>query len=159
METEIRVLPEYATAGLCNALALLLKPERSDTIHQKADYGWSVPLPFESGAGYTIRELLQPYTLETLRVCHMAVGQFHVPHRDRERWDGTAWVPNHTPNRWNAALIYLNEDIEGGQLVFDDFGLIVTPKIGLAVVFPATVTHHVTPVTSGVRLSLAAWGA
>ncbi len=50
-------------------------------------------------------------------------------------------------------VIFLNENFEGGNLVFDD--MIVTPKVGTMVFFEGNERHYPTPVTSGERWVIA----
>jgi hypothetical protein len=92
-----------------------------------------------------------PCTLEALRLSIMPPGHFHPPHPDSERLIGGAWLPNHTPQRKNAELLYLNGDFDDGELCFPDLGVTIKPRAGLAVVFPSTATHSVNTVTAGMR--------
>lgn len=50
--------------------------------------------------------------------------------------------------------IYLNEDFEGGELIYPDLGLSVTPKAGSMVIHDASLKHQVFPVLSGNRYSI-----
>jgi len=50
--------------------------------------------------------------------------------------------------------IYLNEDFEGGELIYPDLGLSVTPKAGSMVVHDASLKHQVFPVVKGSRYSI-----
>jgi predicted 2-oxoglutarate/Fe(II)-dependent dioxygenase YbiX len=56
-------------------------------------------------------------------------------------------------NRFVVAMLFLNDDYEGGNLYFNDHGIVVTPKKKRLAFFPTnfTVPHGVTPVTSGIR--------
>ena len=48
-----------------------------------------------------------------------------------------------------TALIYLNDDHEGGELVFDDLGYELSPEAGSIVFFPCDTTHRVKTVREG----------
>jgi predicted 2-oxoglutarate/Fe(II)-dependent dioxygenase YbiX len=50
--------------------------------------------------------------------------------------------------------IYLNDDFDGGELIYPDLGLSVTPKAGSMAIHNADLKHQVFPVTSGARYSI-----
>lgn len=52
-----------------------------------------------------------------------------------------------------TVLVYLNEEFEGGELVFPDYDLTIKPKAGDLLMFPSghQYRHWVTPVISGTR--------
>jgi hypothetical protein len=50
--------------------------------------------------------------------------------------------------------IYLNDDFEGGELIYPDLGLSVTPKRGSMVIHNASLKHQVFPVVLGARYSI-----
>ena len=97
---------------------------------------------------------------ETVFLACLAPGGRHPRHADncREEPDGS-WVPNHTPQRDVSALYYLNDDFEGGEIVFEQHGLIVKPRAGLLVIFPSDRhhVHEVFPVVGGKRYSVQTW--
>jgi predicted 2-oxoglutarate/Fe(II)-dependent dioxygenase YbiX/peroxiredoxin len=71
-------------------------------------------------------------------------GGFFRPHRDNTT-PGTA-------HRRFAVSINLNDDFEGGDLRFPEFGSrTYRPPLGGAVVFSCSLLHEATPVTRGVR--------
>lgn len=87
-------------------------------------------------------------------------GQGHAKHADREKLLEGKWVPNHTPHRCAASIIYLNDVAQGGELYFENPGIQqVKPKTGLYVGFPASreFVHGVHAVQSNARYSLAIW--
>jgi hypothetical protein len=55
-----------------------------------------------------------------------------------------------------TAIFYINDDYEGGELVFPEQGLVLRPKPGQVVVTPATeeFPHYVEPVTKGIRYAV-----
>jgi Rps23 Pro-64 3,4-dihydroxylase Tpa1-like proline 4-hydroxylase len=58
-----------------------------------------------------------------------------------------------------AALIYLNDDYEGGELKFETHDLSIKPKKGDLVFFPGNMhyAHEVTEVLSGTRYTVPIW--
>lgn len=50
--------------------------------------------------------------------------------------------------------IYLNDDFTGGELIYPDLGLSVTPKAGSMVIHDASLKHQVFPVVAGERYSI-----
>lgn len=97
--------------------------------------------------------------VESLFVACLSSGESHIAHADNERREHGRWVPNHTPNRDYTGLAYLNDDFTGGELVFPELGLVITPKPGLLVGFPSNhkFVHAVPKVVSGKRYSLPVW--
>jgi len=97
---------------------------------------------------------------ETVILARLRDGQGHVWHADNVRHGADGWLPNHTPHRDFAGLLYLNDVAGGGRLQFrrgdaDD----VVPVTGLYVTFPcgADYAHRVEAVVEGDRFTLAMW--
>ena len=86
-------------------------------------------------------------------------GDSHIPHADNSRREHGRWLPNHTPQRDYTALVYLNDNFTGGELVFPDRDVVIIPKSGLFVGFPSNhkFVHAVPNVLSGKRYSLPVW--
>ena len=74
-------------------------------------------------------------------------GSFMLPHGD----GGVGIVPSFT------ALLWFNEDFEGGELEFPDLGLIVKPETGSVLVFPSMSEHGVKTLISGERFVTSAY--
>ncbi|PYN82814.1 MAG: hypothetical protein DMD96_04695 [Candidatus Rokuibacteriota bacterium] len=93
----------------------------------------------------------------------MSPGDSHPLHSDNERQDPAGkWIPNHTPWREFAAVVYLNTcgaDYTGGELRFPPLAVEVSPRAGLLVGFPChrAYQHEVIPVVQGLRYSLSLW--
>ncbi len=65
-------------------------------------------------------------------------------------------------NAWTghlAAIIYLNDNYEGGEISFPDRGIDIKPKSGMLITFPGNknYVHEVKEVISGTRLTLSIW--
>jgi predicted 2-oxoglutarate/Fe(II)-dependent dioxygenase YbiX len=79
------------------------------------------------------------------------------PHADAENLDGK---PHPFPYRNFAAILYLNNDYEGGRISFPNFGNFCPEiKPGMLVAFPGTLQylHGVSRVTSGMRYTIASF--
>lgn len=50
-----------------------------------------------------------------------------------------------------SALLYLNDDYDGGELIFPKLGLAHRSKIGEMILFPSEYLHAVSPVVVGIR--------
>jgi hypothetical protein len=97
--------------------------------------------------------------VESFFVACVFTGDSHIAHADNERLQNGAWVPNHTPQRDYTGIAYLNDNFAGGDLVFPELNIILTPKPGLLVGFPSNhdFVHAVSKVLSGKRYSLPIW--
>jgi predicted 2-oxoglutarate/Fe(II)-dependent dioxygenase YbiX len=74
-------------------------------------------------------------------------GHFFGAHRDNG-------APS-TADRAFAVSLLLNDDFEGGELIFPEYsGVKVSPPKGAAAVFSCSLLHRVVPVTRGRRFSL-----
>jgi hypothetical protein len=58
-----------------------------------------------------------------------------------------------------SSLCYLNDDYEGGELEFVNFGIKIKPESGMMILFPSNYAYkHVAhPVTSGTKYALVTW--
>ena len=97
--------------------------------------------------------------VESLFLVCLLSGESHIAHADNERREHGRWVPNHTPQRDYTGLVYLNDNVTGGELVFPDRDVVIIPKPGLLVGFPSNhdFVHAVPKVLSGKRYSLPIW--
>lgn len=98
--------------------------------------------------------------VESLLLTSMEAGDSLPAHADNAVRDAVGrWVPGEYRQRCLTALIYLSEQFDGGELVFDQWGLTITPRQGLLVVFPSDQhhVHQVKPVRSGRRHVLSMW--
>ena len=66
--------------------------------------------------------------------------------------------PNYVPHRTYSAVVYLNDDYEGGQTYFAD-GPEIEVEVGKMIAFPADIkyAHGVKKILSGQRYTLALW--
>ena len=58
-----------------------------------------------------------------------------------------------------SALMYLNDDYEGGELEFVNFGIKIKPRAGMMILFPSNYAYsHIShPVISGTKYALVTW--
>ena len=103
---------------------------------------------------------VEPLYPETVILAAMGPGGRHDRHADNCRQNEQGeWVANHTPQRDVSAIYYLNEEFDGGEIVFERQQLTVNPRRGLLLAFPSDAdhVHEVLPVRSGVRYTMAIW--
>jgi len=58
-----------------------------------------------------------------------------------------------------SPILYLNDDYEGGEIEFVNFGVKIKPKAGSLYIFPATFpyAHIAHPVTEGTKYAIVTW--
>jgi predicted 2-oxoglutarate/Fe(II)-dependent dioxygenase YbiX len=58
-----------------------------------------------------------------------------------------------------SPILYLNDDYEGGEIEFVNFGIKIKPKAGSLLIFPSSYAYrHVAhPVTSGTKYAIVTW--
>lgn len=58
-----------------------------------------------------------------------------------------------------SAIVYLNNDYEGGELEFKNFDIKIKPEPGMLIIFPANYayTHIAHPVISGTKYAIVTW--
>ena len=73
-------------------------------------------------------------------------------------------LPRHVDNHYGAeeinfsAVIYLNDDFTGGELLLEDFGYLHKPKALSIIIFHPTYWHEIKPILSGKRYAMPIWG-
>ena len=112
---------------------------------------------------HSIRDRLQPTDPlypETVILTALGVGGYHSRHADNCRQNEQGeWIANHTPQRDVTAIYYLNDEFEGGEIVFELQQLMIKPRRGLLLAFPSDADHQheVLPLRSGVRYTMPIW--
>jgi len=99
-------------------------------------------------------KLKQPLYADSFAMTRWRLGEDQKPHADSENLDGS---PHPYPWRQYGAIMYLNTDYEGGQLIFPQHGVAPVISAGMLAFFPGD-RHHVhgvTPIERGVRYTLA----
>lgn len=102
--------------------------------------------------------LAVPIYAECASVIRWPEGYGQEPHADSEQNDPEDGEHQY-PHRFYAAVCYLNDDYEGGDLYFPQHGLELKPAPGVMIHFPGTreYLHGVHPVTNGVRYAITAF--
>lgn len=106
---------------------------------------------------------------------HADNGQFHCPIHGKDQsllrkicngdCAGSQFVPNHTYWREYTALIYLNDDFEGGEIVFEDgpcnkiYHKVIPIKANMLILAPngQNFYHEVHPIKKQTRYSIHLW--
>lgn len=88
-------------------------------------------------------------------------GGLYVKHADSENFDTDFGAWNKTIDRDLSLLVYLNDDFEGGELLFEKFNFHIRPEPGMAVIFPSDhrYIHEAQRVNSGVRYAIVSWAS
>ncbi len=97
------------------------------------------------------------YHRSTLKACSIVYypeNSYNPLHADNSdvRGDTVTKIKDWT----HTVIVFLNEEFDGGELIYPDQGLILKPKSGLAVMTPAdhNYMHLVNTITSGERYTL-----
>lgn len=174
----LTVIPNCIPKKLIEFLLLLQTNETSPALtgysdNQKTNLDYRVtswiPLPSElvSNTHKAISQLyntqlIQKYkqsikNIEPTQFLYYNVGGKYDLHNDSE--DFVNGNLTRVCERDVSILIYLNEDYEGGELEFPDWGVTMKPKAGTLIAFPSYInfSHRVLPVTRGKRFSLVTW--
>jgi hypothetical protein len=98
-------------------------------------------------ARFDIKESI--YFTEGINLLRYQFGQKYDAHYD----GGSA------TKRAVSPILYINDNYEGGELEFVNFGLKIKPKAGSLYLFPATYAyrHIAHPVTSGTKYAIVTW--
>ncbi|WOJ96953.1 2OG-Fe(II) oxygenase [Congregibacter brevis] len=100
-------------------------------------------------------------SLESPHVLRYTVGSYYRPHADSDdlNLDTQRWEKK--LDRDLSLLFYLDDDYEGGEIVFPNFNFRIRPQAGTLLMFPSDCRylHGVLPVTQGVRHTIVSWCA
>ena len=101
-------------------------------------------------------DVQQPLFSDTIQLVKWEGGQPMRPHADNAHLDGS---PHRTAHRAFAAIVYLNDDYDGGVIHFPRQNVEIKPRRGLLVAFSGGLSHMhgVTEVTRGVRYTMPSW--
>jgi predicted 2-oxoglutarate/Fe(II)-dependent dioxygenase YbiX len=99
---------------------------------------------------------------EPSQILHYGVGGHYIPHVDADtlyKDDLGLDIWEKTLDRDLSVVYFLNDNFSGGELVFPELDLVITPEAGTLVCFPSDhhYVHGVKPVTSGHRFTLVTW--
>jgi prolyl 4-hydroxylase len=173
---EVRLFPKLFTPEECAYVSTLATPEfKRSTVTPKlgapeyvdaarnsegSTLGWFVADPAVHALNQRIAAAsgTRVEQGEHLHILRYGVGQEFKPHFD--------WSEGIDNQRIKTALVYLNEDFEGGETFFPNVDLKVSGRTGDAIVFrnasdegepDQDALHAGLPVTSGVKLIASRW--
>ncbi|MEH6583873.1 MAG: 2OG-Fe(II) oxygenase [Halioglobus sp.] len=100
-------------------------------------------------------------SLESPQILRYTEGSHYRPHADSDVLDQHTQKWKKSQDRDYSLLIYLDQDFEGGELVFPNFDFTLRPQAGMLVAFPSDFRylHGAKPVLSGVRHAIVSWCA
>lgn len=87
--------------------------------------------------------------LAEIQIVRYRAGGKYVDHRDSPDLGATP--------RTLSLVAYLNEDFTGGETVFADPAVTVSPVAGTVVAFAPVLLHRAAPVTAGTKYVVTAW--
>ena len=95
---------------------------------------------------------------QTDLMCYSSGGYFQA-HADSEFFDAAQGKWRRVADRDFSLLLYLNDDFEGGDVIFNRFNFRYRPCAGDLLVFPShrVYTHEVEKITSGRRYVIVSW--
>jgi len=178
--TELKFLADYVQrARMSDSLVSNFETEAQEgdvewVVNKKIRDTQEVDLPDEIRArlraidDVIIQAYIDPfYKVEVLdrepsQILHYGAGGHYIPHVDAEtlyKDDGGLSLWEKTLDRDLSIVYFLNDDFAGGELVFPELDLVITPEAGTLVCFPSdhNYIHGVNPVTSGHRYTLVTW--
>lgn len=116
---------------------------------------------------HAVRDVLNPFFNVTVKDSELPQilvyhpGGHYRPHIDAEALFNDngelKWVKN--VDRDISMVLYLNDDYDGGEIVFPKQALSVKPRKGMLVAFPSShhFLHGVNPVVTGTRYAIVNW--
>jgi predicted 2-oxoglutarate/Fe(II)-dependent dioxygenase YbiX len=116
----------------------------------------------------TVKNIINPFyqvevnSSEIPQVLSYGIGGHYRPHIDGR----SLWIAPNGDKIWRRStcrdlsiIFYINDEFEGGELIFPNLHIQIRPKPGMMVCFPSdqNYLHGVTPIKSGVRYSIVSW--
>lgn len=95
--------------------------------------------------------------IEEPQLVSYSVGERYGEHNDSEELINGEW--KRVTDRDFTIIFYLNDNYQGGELVFPKQGVTISPKAGSVVIFPSDhrYPHEVIPVKEGIRYAIVSW--
>jgi predicted 2-oxoglutarate/Fe(II)-dependent dioxygenase YbiX len=116
----------------------------------------------------TVKNIINPFyqvevdSSEIPQVLSYGIGGHYRPHIDGR----SLWVSPNGDRIWRRStsrdlsiIFYINDEFEGGELIFPNLHIQIKPKPGMMVCFPSdqNYLHGVAPIKSGMRYSMVSW--
>jgi predicted 2-oxoglutarate/Fe(II)-dependent dioxygenase YbiX len=116
---------------------------------------------------HTFNDVIAPYYsariewFELPQILRYRPGGEYKRHADADNWLPSERKWQRVLDRDLSVLIYLNDDYEGGEIVFPNFDVGLKPQRGLLAAFPSDCRymHAAQTVKSGTRYALVSWAA
>ena len=148
---KIQIVEKFLERDECNTLMDYYKRYESDSI----DWHGTWPLKITDSAVCTWR------VREKLNEKAKDINGSEIDYVQIVKWPRGSSQPSHRDTAHDhttlASIIYLNENIEGGETYFTD-GVVIEPRIGRAVFFDGQYFEHgVNQIRHNERYSIASW--
>lgn len=121
-----------------NTLALIDDPDLADLVMTRL--GNDVPQALKGNTVVGIKDRLRCYRYQ--------VGQYFGLHNDQS-YSGREGERSEL-----TMMVYLNDDYEGGETAFPELERVISPKVGMALLFQHMVLHEGRAVTDGTKYVL-----
>jgi predicted 2-oxoglutarate/Fe(II)-dependent dioxygenase YbiX len=95
-----------------------------------------------------------PFDTESVSIAYYPTNSYNSPHADNCVIDNG--VVKRVKDWTHTAVVFLNNDFTGGNLVYPNQGCVFVPTVGTLIIAPAgeEYIHYVEPVTTGERFTL-----
>jgi len=159
----IKVIKNFLSDEECDILLNLTKKTQAKEFAVQWDHNFR---PIATRKTYTDIKAVSMYVPLVKDVLEKEYG-FPVENKSVSiaRWDTGDKLDLHvddlgtTKTNHMATLIYINNDFEGGEIIFPTHNFIYKPEKGDLIMFPGNYyyPHEVATITSGTRFSLPMW--
>ena len=164
IKEKVLLYPEAKTAGVTDARGQTAKISNRQT--GIVDLG-DMAEPVIDLVRRVYRDEVEPFfqcklrSMETPQILRYSKGSFYRPHSDSDIIDRSSQRWKKSMDRDLSLLIYLDQEYEGGSLIFPNFDFQLEAQEDLLVAFPSDFRylHGVMPVISGVRNAIVSWCA
>lgn len=167
----------------------IIKQIESECIDQESDLSWSKALTIQDGLNQSARtnyvmsitdiacssdsalvryihnqttfilnsalmSYAQKYNIDTLYNTSYDILKYCGGQEYKNHYDGST-----NTGRVVSAIIYLNNDYDGGEIEFVNFGIKIKPEPGMLIIFPSNYaySHIAHPVVSGTKYAIVTW--
>ena len=159
-----------------------IQPEQIDTVNswitEKGDYlfsqsktddsYWNQRAIYYNWMSEDIQKIIMDSVLRMKRIIESIDGPVYAEYPQFIRWQAGASLdpphadccnpdgtPNASPWRSHGAVLYFNDDFEGGELFYPNHNLSIKPRAGMAGIHRGDLDclHGVKEVTSGTRMT------
>ena len=111
---------------------------------------------FHQLLGEYVTKYYEDYGINENAYTHSNYQLLRYKPRDQypNHYDGPTELGRHI-----SAILYLNDDYEGGELVFGLHKVVIKPKKGMLLLFPSNYAyqHRAMPVTKGTKYAMVTW--